>query len=673
MSRIIFSFSLLALLSSTANATTAAGTIRSDFEPGELIELCVQAVAQTGTQFDSIAQITPEARTFDNTVLAFENANARFQEIVTPLIFMAYVSPNKITNTEAADCEVQVGDFGVKTLGRKDLYVALKDQTGRNSAEARLHQKTLEAFEANGLKLADDQLAQLTQLFSRLNKLQSTFSDNLNKDSTQIELNTEELDGVSLDFLARLKKSGDGSRLIVTTKATDYVHVMENAKKSETRKKMLLAYQNRQAETNTQLLEQALTIRQQIAQLMGRATWAEYQLKTGRMAKNPETVFEFLHGLKDKLSVKKQDDLNQLLEFKKSLDSSATSVEAWDIAYLGNQLKKRDYALDTELIKEYFPANHVIQAMFEIYSQILGVRYEEVSDTQTWSPDVKLYKITDQKSNHTIGYFYTDFVPRQDKYEHFAAFTLIGGRLMPDGYNQPISAIVGNFNPPANGKPALLRHEEVETLFHEFGHIMHQTLTRAPFASLSGSSTSRDFVEAPSQMLENWIWQESILNRISGHYLDSRQKLPKELLQKMLAAQNFQQGYFYTRQLLLALTDMTFHTATGPVDVTATFDRMYKEVIGIEPLAGGHFVAGWGHLMGGYDAGYYGYLWSEVYAQDMFTAFESTDLLNPEVGARYRQIILESGNMEDAQDLISRFLGRPSNNEAFLRKLGITK
>jgi thimet oligopeptidase len=200
---------------------------------------------------------------------------------------------------------------------------------------------------------------------------------------------------------------------------------------------------------------------------------------------------------------------------------------------------------------------------------------------------------------------------------------------------------------------------------------MHQTLTRAPFASLSGSSVAQDFVEAPSQMLENWPWQEKILNLLSGHYLDPSKKLPQALLKKMLEAREYQQGYYYSRQLMLALTDMTYHSATGPVDTAAVYNKLYKDLIGVDPIAGGHFAAGFGHLMGGYDAGYYGYLWSEVYAADMFTVFEATDPLDPATGDRYRRTILERGNMEDAQDLLDRFLGRPSNNEAFLKKLGI--
>jgi thimet oligopeptidase len=271
-----------------------------------------------------------------------------------------------------------------------------------------------------------------------------------------------------------------------------------------------------------------------------------------------------------------------------------------------------------------------------------------------------------------IVYFYTDFIPREGKYNHAAAFPLISGRKFSDGtYSYPVSSIVANFTKPANGKPSLLTHDEVVTVFHEFGHIMHQTLTRAPYASLSGSSVAQDFVEAPSQMLENWVWNPKILGMLGGHYQDHSKKLPPELLKQMIKARDFNQGMFYTKQLLYGLFDMDLHTQPGPVDATKIFDHLYLSIVGQQPLEGGHFAAGFGHLMGGYDAGYYGYLWSEVYAQDMFSKFPQSDLTDAGMGARYRAVILEHGNMQDAIVLLKDFLGREPNTKAFFKKLHI--
>jgi thimet oligopeptidase len=510
-----------------------------------------------------------------------------------------------------------------------------------------------------------------------LNDLQTAFSNNLNKDDTKVELSASELQGVTPDFLARLKKNPENGKYIITTKITDYEQVMENAKSEEARKKMAVAYNNRQGIDNTKLLEDALLVREKIASLIGYKTWADFQLSHNRMAENAPTVMKFLDGLRDKLAKRNKEDIGQLRAFKKKIlpGPGSNEVYAWDIPYLSYQLKKKDYALDDEKIRDYFPSDYVVNQILKIYSQLLGVRFENVADAHVWAPDVKLYKILDnkkgQKDNHLIGYFYTDFTPRQGKYEHFASFPILSARQMDDGYSKPVAAIVGNFNPPANGKPSLLNHEEVVTIFHEFGHIMHQTLTRAPYASLSGSNVAQDFVEAPSQMLENWPWEGTILNLLSSNYQHPEKKLPPQMLKKMIKVRDFQQGYFYTRQLMLALLDMTIHTATGPVDTAAVYNKLYQDLIGVKPIEGGHFTAGFGHLMGGYDAGYYGYLWSEVYAADMFTVFGKKHLLDPAVGGRYRSTILEQGNMVDANVLLTQFLKRPSNNKAFLKKLHI--
>jgi thimet oligopeptidase len=285
---------------------------------------------------------------------------------------------------------------------------------------------------------------------------------------------------------------------------------------------------------------------------------------------------------------------------------------------------------------------------------------------------VKKYAIREIRSNAVIGYFFTDFIPRAGKYGHAAAFTLISGRSLGDGvYSQPVSAIVANFSPPTADRPSLLTHDEVETLFHEFGHIMHQTLTVAPYAYLSGSSTAQDFVEAPSQMLENWVWNAEQLNKISGHYKNPNRKLPAELVGKMLAAKDFNQGYHYSRQIMLGLTDLKMHMAEGPVDANAVFREVHSDTLLFPPIAGSKFMAGFGHMMGGYDAGYYGYIWSEVFAADMFTRFEAGGLENESLGRLYRDRILGQGAMQEPLELLTQFLGRAPNDQAFLKKLGL--
>lgn len=648
---------------------TASGLIRSNYQEKEVEALCQAAINKTDASLVALTQLPQGTKNIASTLLTFEKVLADFNDETIPLTFMGYVSTNPVVSAEGSDCEQKVGQFYVDIFTRRALYDLLKIQQSSDAAEIRLLTQTLLNFEQNGLMLSDEILSQVKDLKSQLAAKESQFSTNLNADTSTVLFSAEELQGAHADFLGRLTKTSDG-QYIVTTKSTDYLDVMQNAVNSETRHKMMLAYLNRGGTANTELLQQAVALRLQIAKTLGFKSWADYRTKP-RMAKTSESVLQFLNNLKSKLAVRNQQDQAQLLNFKKQLDPAATTLNQWDNAYLSYQLQKRDFDLDEEKIREYFPAATVVSGIFDVYSKLLGVTYNEVKDAQVWADGVKLYEIHDQKDSRLIGYFYTDLIPRAGKYGHAAAFPLIAGREIDGKYSLPVSSIVANFTPPSEGKPSLLTHDEVETFFHEFGHIMHQTLTTAKYASLSGSSVAQDFVEAPSQMLENWVWNKSILGTISGHYLNSSEKLPDSLLTKMLAARNFQQGSSYTKQLLYALYDMTLHGADSSLDVTETYNTLYRQIMGQEPLPENHFPASFGHLMGGYDAGYYGYLWSEVYAQDMFSQFPATDLTNQTVGLKYRKMILEPGNMVDAIDLLKNFLGREPNSDAFFKKLGL--
>jgi thimet oligopeptidase len=518
------------------------------------------------------------------------------------------------------------------------------------------------------MKLSDAKLDQLKVIKQKLASLEAKFNLNLNNDTSTVTFTKEELDGATESFLSRLPKTADG-HYTVTTKSTDYIQVMENAKNSDTRKRMMFAELNRAAEENTKLLEEAVDLRAQAAKILGFPTWADAQMN-GRMAKSSAKVMSFLNGLKAKLISRKNQDLAKLLAFKKKLDPKAGPIVAQDVAFLSAQLKKDAYTLDPDAVAEYFPAEKTMDGLFEVYSTLFGVKFVEVKGAKVWADGVHLYEIRDTATDDLRAYFYKDTIPREGKYGHAAAFSLIEGRMIGTKYSKPISAIVANFTPPANGKPSLLLHEEVETLFHEFGHVMHQTLTKSPYASLAGSSVAQDFVEAPSQMLENWVWDKEILKKISSHYQTGKQ-LPDDLIAKMIAVKTFNQGFDYCRQLLFGLYDMKIHSAKGKIDVTKLYASMQKELFGYEILAGTHFPASFGHLMGGYDAGYYGYLWSEVYAQDMFSRFEHDGLLNSKTGGEYRKAVLESGNTRDAMELLREFLGREPNNQAFYKKLGI--
>lgn len=648
--------------------------IKSNYSSGDLKNLCDNALKTVRLDIESLMEALSKKQVplnFTHTFKTLDLIIYNFRDTVEPLNFMAYVSKNKSIRDEGIECEEKMNQFLVELYTNKNLYDLIKDvkPDPKEPLSARLIQEYKRDFEQNGMKLSSKNLEEFKKLKTELSGLEAKFSKNLNEDTTFVTLTQKQLEGAPESFISRLKKDPQGN-FIVTTKRTDYAQIEDNVKDPEVRKLVLQKYNQRGGLENIELLKRALIIRQKLAKLMGYKTWADYQTQD-RMAKNAKNVWNFYSKLKRKLVAKNKQDLELLLKAKQKMENPKSSkLETWDVAYFANQVKKTELNIDDEKIREYFPKDFVMSGMFDVYAILFDVTFEEIESAKVWSNDVKMYVVKDQTTKKVLSYFYTDFVPREGKYGHAAAFTLQNGRKLPDGsYQQPVAAIVANFNPPSNGKPALLNHDEVETLFHEFGHIMHQILTQSPYGLLSGTNVAQDFVEAPSQMLEGWVWDPKILEKISGHYKDTNQKLPADMIKRMVDAKNFNQGYFYARQLYLGSMDLALHTQKGAVDILAVNKNTYRNILALEPVEGDLFPSSFGHLMGGYDAGYYGYLWSEVFAADMLSEFEKQGMLNSDLGYKYRKYILESGSNEDALILVEKFLGRKSNPNAFYKKL----
>jgi thimet oligopeptidase len=640
--------------------TLAKSIIRHDYSKGEITNICESTL-------NDIRQKLPAYK----DAFQIETALTDLSDKLSPVTFMGYVHEDEAVRAEASACEEKYSQFYVEIFTNRKLYDVVKNTDVRTIKETRLVTIFKRGFEENGMKLSEQDLAEFKVTKTELAKLEAEFSKNLNEDQSFITLTEAELEGTTADFQGRLKKNKDGL-YTVTTKSTDYSQIMDNSPLPTVRQKMLFAYDNRAADKNTPLLSKAIELRKKLAKLTGYKTWADYRTEN-RMAKNAQAPLDLLNDLKLKLKPRLQKDLDLQLQAKRKMeDPTATELKAWDVRYFANQVKKTNYNLDEEVVREYFPKSIVIKGMFEVYQTLFQVQFEEVKDANVWYKDVQQFAVRDNKSQDIIAYFFTDLHPRPGKYGHAAAFSLLAGRDLSEGtYSIPVASIVSNFNPATDSKPSLLSFSEVETLFHEFGHIMHQILTRGNYGYLSGTSVAQDFVEAPSQMLENWVWNAEILNKISGHYSDTSRKLPKELVEKMIAAKDFNQGYNYSRQLVLGLADLELHTNSQPLDIHETYKQVQTEILGFAPIEGSRWMASFGHMMGGYDAGYYGYLWSEVFAADMFTAFEKNGLLDISTGLSYRANILESGNMRDPLELLKDFLGREPNNKAFLKQLGL--
>ena len=655
-----------------ASSPVDVPALRTKWTPEELKEGCAAAEKLSDQRLAEVAAIPNEKRSFANTADAIEQIETEWGDTVSRLSFMKDIHQDARVRAAAAQCEEDAGKYGVKIGARKDLFLAMKgwlDGTGKTEElqpdQKRLVEIAMREFHRAGLDLPDAQREKLVQLRSRLAELQTRFGSNLDEDTTSIELDKAELTGLPESFLARLKPGNGAGKVIVTTKYPDYYPVMENCTNEAARKKMETAFMSRAGTKNVQLLDEAISLRDEAAHLLGYATHADFVTEP-RMAKSASAVAQFEERMQQRLKSRLDADTAKM-EALKAADTKQASakINSWDWRFYLNQLRKRDFSLDDEQTRAYFPADKVLAGMLKTYATVLGIEFSKVPSAETWASGVELYEIHDAQSKRLLAKFYVDLFPREGKYGHAASFGLGPARAVPAGYQIPLSVLVVNFEPPQGGKVAHLSLNEVDTLFHEFGHIMHQTLTTARYATLSGSNVATDFVEAPSQMLENFVFEPEILALVSEPLL------PAELMKRMAAARRFDAGVRYSRQVFLGSYDLYIHTHGAKVSSEEAGRRLWAEIMTYAEPPDTHFAASFGHTMSGYDAGYYGYLWSEVFSADMFTRFQKEGVLNPKTGRDYRNSVLAKGRTEDPDQLLQEFLGRPANEDAFLKQIGI--
>ncbi len=615
-----------------------------------------------------IAAVPPGSVNFANTVKAFESATASWQREVSPLAFLSSVSPDPAVREASVAMEKQMGSYGVALSMREDLFKQFERAEAKaetlDPADRRLMASTLKGFRENGLALTPEQRVKLKAMQNRLGDLQSEFGRNIDEKKDSLVVGEDGIKGLPADFVATLEKTADG-KYVVPVDEPSMASYMRFAESGESRRAMLTKFDNRGGERNLEILHEALSLRRDVAQLLGNKSYPEMVMKD-RMAGTPERVLAFLTRVKDAVVDRARKDMGDLLEIKRRDHPEATSIDAWERAFYARKLRTERYAFDQETVKQYFPVDKVVGGTMSVYQKTLGVTFRELQGGPKWAPDVRLFEISDTKTGRKIGHFYLDLTPREGKHGHPAAYSIVSGRELEDGtYEQPVSAMVADFPKAAPGQPSLLTHGDVETFFHEFGHLMHQTLTKARYASFAGSAVALDFVEAPSQMLENFVWERNVLDELSGHW-QTGEKLPQALFDKMLAARSFLEGTNYAAQVAFALGDLALHTDV-PADVSAVFDKIVAGITGVATIPGTHFVGSFDHLMGGYGAGYYAYLWSKVFAQDIYTLFKADGVISPAVGAKYRKEILEEGSERPEMDSLRAFLGREPSEEAFMR------
>jgi Zn-dependent oligopeptidase len=646
-----------------------------DISPTEIKSRSTEALEIAAKGINQIAQ-TPIGEESFETLVNFDTILAEFSEVLSPFVFLKSVSTSKEQRDVCDDTEKEYRKFFNSVFGRKDVYdVLARLEPSLDSLEGedkRLLEKILLEFRKRGAALGDKEREEFVKTANEITELKTDYQRTINEWAVRLKLTEKELEGVPKDVYENFEREDEFYLLPIINPTR--MPVLQFCKNPETRKKMYIAWSQRGGEENSKRLAKALVLRKKLSALMGYSNFAGYQI-ADRMAKTPKRVIEFMQDLREKLSVLNKADIAKLSELKArelGIPIDEVIFDSWDWMYYDQMLLREEYAIDHNEVKKYFPADVVIKGVLEVYQTVLGLDFRKPETPDTWHEDIQEFHVYAKETGEFMGIFYLDLFPRDGKYKHYAVFDMLARiRTRYDRILKPVAAMVSNYQKPTEKQPSLLTHDDVETFFHEFGHLMHVIASEANYSAFDLGGVQQDFIETPSQMLENWAWNEKILNIISGQY-ETNEKLPSDLLKRMIDAKLLNIGLKTIRQVFFALIDMNYHTQDID-DVSEEFRRLYNEVTDFIDPPVTRSEAGFGHLMGGYEAGYYGYLWAKVYAEDLFTKFGDDGVLDSKVGSEFRKKILAPGGGRDPDDMIQDFLGREPNNEAFLKSIGIGK
>jgi thimet oligopeptidase len=648
--------------------------------PADIQRSVSNTIARGESALNAVGSRPRSEINFRNTIVALDDLAYQLDLTANRLSLLKETSTNAAVREAATEAVKTLSEWAVGIDYREDVYRAVKvfaEAKPKPSGEdEKLLQEILRDYRRAGLELPKAQRDEVERLRKELTRLTTDFESNVTKAQKPVKFTRVELDGVPESFLSLPGiKTGKDEYTVMANVTFHYITVMDNASKEATRKKLMIVQSNLAREENVALLQQILELRDRIAHKLGYATWADFQIEP-KMAKTATNAIQFCEQLRKGLQPKFDAELEEFRKLKvKQTGDAEAKVEAWDWRYFSNQLKKEKYTVDAEQLRVYFPYEKVLAGMFDIYQSIFGVKFQRIEPPYRWCEGLSLYAVTDAATGEPLGFFYLDMFPREGKYHHFAQFPIIEGKLLSDGtYQRPTVALVCNFPSPSTNAPSLLSHLEVETLFHEFGHATHSLLTQAKYARFSGTSVPRDFVEAPSQMLENWVWDKKVLDSFAADYRNPTNKIPSAILDKLKEARLATIGTYYRRQLSFALMDLMLHTQIkdgGKQDTVKLSNEVLSRVFLPVPEDTA-FVAYFGHLMG-YDAGYYGYAWADAIAADMATVFENSPrgYFDADAGMRLREDIYAPGDSRDVNVSIEKFLGRPRSLDPFLKTIGV--
>jgi len=630
--------------------------------------------------------------TWDNFAQPIEDMKERLQRMWSPVSHLHSVMDSETLRTAYNAGQPRIAEYYTALAQDERLYAAYKaiarsaDFARLTQAQKKIIENTVRDFRLAGAELSDADKKRFMEIQKELSTLTSKFSENV-LDATQAWelLITDEKDLAGLPDSARAvakqvaqQEKKDGWKF--SLEAPSYIAFMTYADHRELRRQMYEAFVTRASECgpsagkwdNGDIIVRILKLRHEAAKLLGFSSYAEYALQT-RMAKTVAEVMDFLRHLAARSRPPAQKDLEDLCQFARE-KFGMEKLEAWDLAYYSEKLRQVRYTYSEEDVRPYFPEDRVVSGMFEVVRRLYGLDIQPVDHTERWHPDVKFYEIHNEQGE-VRGQFYLDLYARPNKRGGAWMDDCINRKRLAQGVQAPVAYLVCNFSPAVEGQPALFTHDEVTTLFHEFGHGLHHMLTQVDYVGVAGiNGVAWDAVELPSQFMENWCWEREALNLISGHYV-SGEKIPAALYDKMHAARNFQSGMQFVRQLEFSLFDMRLHgdyDPAGKVSVRQLLDAVRVEVAVLMPPAFNRFQNSFSHIFaGGYAAGYYSYKWAEVLSADAFSKFEEKGVFDRAAGLEFLQNILEQGGTREPMELFVKFRGREPKIDALLRHSGL--
>jgi thimet oligopeptidase len=629
-------------------------------------------------QVRKIIEVPDDQRTFENTLGALDDISARITTECLHNVVLAYLSPDAADRESGHAVEAALNEWAVNLSLNEDLYKAVKayadTKPNLEGERARLLYFTMRDYRRAGMDLPPEQREELKQIQLELSDLSIEFNKNAQTDETTVLLTRKELDGMPASFFdTQFETNG---LYVIGMDGPTTVQIWTRCPNETTRKKVWFAYKREGGQRNVTVLEKILKLRARAAQLLGYRHYADYSTEV-LMTKNAATVDRFYDELRPLVREKSNRDYAELRDRKREhLNDPDAELYAWDYWYYADLLKNEKYAVDSQRIQEYFPLQPVMDGMFNVFTTLFEVRFvDETQDAKDeglyfWADDMLFYRVYDNSTGDFLGEVFLDLHPRPNKRGGAFQWTFIPRKRYMDGtYQHPRAVVQCNFPRPTADKPSLLTHDDVTTLFHEFGHFIHSVLGENELQGCE--DVEQDFVELPSQIYENWCWDADVLRTFAKHY-KTGEPLPQELLDGMLAARQFASGMLAERQFYYGMVDQAYNRLQvgQDIDVTEIGLRLQDEVEQYPGIEGTYFQSGFTHLTN-YIASYYGYQWALVYTYDCFGKFEEMGLLNPEAGMHYRRTILAPAGTVDASVMLRNFLGREPKMDAYIRALGL--